>query len=982
MSSEAVAQATAATTSPEHGVPTSSATPTPPPSKGGGAGGGGGGEQQQVPFQMIPPGHFFANPFLNPYIPTAGAPAQEGEAQPQMVFSPAQYQEVMHHYFQQMMAASGAQFPIPFPMQFQPALQQPRPSSQASSSHRSEDDNGRQTAGSVVSSNVSPNHREVRPAEDSTETSGVVQNNDELLVPTSTSSDVTIGDVIEKSDSPENSQESAGGEEKSEEKRKLSGDRTDSLIRKQMSEMEKEITRRSQNKNIKTIDDDGLAELIGGSSTRTVADDFSPFVDKSGLSYTAPAPPSTEKSAPKESLNQLRSSFNLPDDSTTVGPVGPSTVPQQSQQFANNSMFMANAGNFVQNAFPIGVTMTPQATFGAAPGFQMMQPHQHNLFMQQPNPTFVNNGTNPFLQTQATLPNFVQNGTAPLVPTVSAQQFTPEQLAAAFAQQQIAQSAAPTPFDSPPPSMPSTSSGPSGALAPPPPPSHPIPRRVSGNGWPEENKENGTSTSTTNGAQSVPAAAGTDDPVWVLRDSYLKKMQREQRTSEEEEMSWQEAATAAQEAAENGGGDDQEEQETDRLLNGGTTGASTKGAERRGSVDKKKNSKETMVHEPAVLIEGVLFRARYLGSTQMLCESRGSKAARMAQAQEAVARVKAPEGDVQPSTEIDLFISTEKIMVLNTDLQRISDTDVRQDILMDHALRTISYIADIGDLVVLMARRMSTSHSDESCSDGDSSGGGVRKTPKVICHVFESDEASFIAQSIGQAFQVAYVEFLRANGIDDPSYLRQIDYQEVLNSQELLGDELEMFAKKETQKEVVVPKKAGEPLGIVVVESGWGSMLPTVVLAHMNPVGPAAHSNKLNIGDQIININGISLVGLPLSAAQTQIKNMKTATAVRMTVVSTPPVVEVRIRRPDTKYQLGFSVQNGVICSLLRGGIAERGGIRVGHRIIEINGTSVVAVAHDRIVNMLATAVGEIHMKTMPTSMFRLLTGQEQPQYI
>lgn len=59
------------------------------------------------------------------------------------------------------------------------------------------------------------------------------------------------------------------------------------------------------------------------------------------------------------------------------------------------------------------------------------------------------------------------------------------------------------------------------------------------------------------------------------------------------------------------------------------------------------------------------------------------------------------------------------------------------------------------------------------------------------------------------------------------------------------------------------------------VESGWGSMLPTVVLAHMNPVGPAARSNQLNVGDQIININGISLVGLPLSAAQTNIKNVK-----------------------------------------------------------------------------------------------------------
>lgn len=53
----------------------------------------------------------------------------------------------------------------------------------------------------------------------------------------------------------------------------------------------------------------------------------------------------------------------------------------------------------------------------------------------------------------------------------------------------------------------------------------------------------------------------------------------------------------------------------------------------------------------------------------------------------------------------------------------------------------------------------------------------INKVPRVICHVFESEEASFIAQSIGQAFQVAYVEFLRANGIDDPAYLREIDYQ-------------------------------------------------------------------------------------------------------------------------------------------------------------------------------------------------------------
>jgi len=46
------------------------------------------------------------------------------------------------------------------------------------------------------------------------------------------------------------------------------------------------------------------------------------------------------------------------------------------------------------------------------------------------------------------------------------------------------------------------------------------------------------------------------------------------------------------------------------------------------------------------------------------------------------------------------------------------------------------------------------------------------------------------------------MEFLKANGIEDQSFVREMDYQEVLNSQEIFGDELQMFAKKELQKEV------------------------------------------------------------------------------------------------------------------------------------------------------------------------------------
>jgi hypothetical protein len=115
---------------------------------------------------------------------------------------------------------------------------------------------------------------------------------------------------------------------------------------------------------------------------------------------------------------------------------------------------------------------------------------------------------------------------------------------------------------------------------------------------------------------------------------------------------------------------------------------------------------------------------------------------------------------------------------------------------MDHTLRTISYIADIGDLLVLMARRRVLSNMEDPTESA------IKRLPKMICHVFESEEAQFIAQSIGQAFQVAYMEFLKANGIEDSSFVKEMDYQEVLNSQEIFGNELEMFAKKEKQKEV------------------------------------------------------------------------------------------------------------------------------------------------------------------------------------
>ncbi|KAM9848631.1 amyloid-beta A4 precursor protein-binding family A member 3 [Aulostomus maculatus] len=377
--------------------------------------------------------------------------------------------------------------------------------------------------------------------------------------------------------------------------------------------------------------------------------------------------------------------------------------------------------------------------------------------------------------------------------------------------------------------------------------------------------------------------------------------------------------------------------------------------------------------DPEDLLDGVIFGAKYLGSTQIKSERNPSTNARMTQAQEAVDRIKAPEGESQPMTEVDLFISTQRIKVLSAD---------RQEAMMDHALQMISYIADIGDIVVLMARRKRKGQDGASPSNSSpSSSSGSQKKCLMICHVFSSEDAQIIAQAIGQAFGVAYQQFLLANGIK-ASDLRPGEYSDYLESQELYNGDLAHFSDSQNLRDVIITKAPGEILGLAVVESGWGSILPTVMVANLLHGGPAERSGELSIGDRIMSVNSTSLVGLPITTCQNIIRDLKSQKYVKLSIVHCPPVTMAIIRRPDPKFQLGFSVEDGIICSLMRGGIAERGGIRVGHRIIEINGQSVVATPHEKIIQILTNAVGEIHLKTMPASTYRLLTGQEQPVFL
>lgn len=139
---------------------------------------------------------------------------------------------------------------------------------------------------------------------------------------------------------------------------------------------------------------------------------------------------------------------------------------------------------------------------------------------------------------------------------------------------------------------------------------------------------------------------------------------------------------------------------------------------------------------------------------------------------------------------------------------------------------------------------------------------------------------------------MAYVEFLKANGIElseaelaaatagerggldggGADGAAGMDGASNLLSEQLLGAQLRKLSSRDGGRLVTVTKARGEPLGIVLVDAGWGALLPTPLLANMAPNAPAARSGQLNIGDQFLAVNGQSLVGLPLASCQQIVK--------------------------------------------------------------------------------------------------------------
>ncbi|XP_062699732.1 protein lap4 isoform X3 [Aedes albopictus] len=187
-----------------------------------------------------------------------------------------------------------------------------------------------------------------------------------------------------------------------------------------------------------------------------------------------------------------------------------------------------------------------------------------------------------------------------------------------------------------------------------------------------------------------------------------------------------------------------------------------------------------------------------------------------------------------------------------------------------------------------------------------------------------------------------------------------------------------------TETEVVLPKDQGS-LGFSIIGgtdhscTPFGAHEPGIFISHIVPGGIAALSGKLRMGDRILKVNGTDVTGATHQEAVMEL--LRPCDEIKLTVQHDPLPAgfqEVQIVKLEGE-RLGMHIKGGLngqrgnpldqadegvfISKINSSGAAKRDGrLRVGQRILEVNGISLLGATHQEAVNALRASGGTLHL--------------------
>ncbi|XP_058827310.1 protein lap4-like isoform X3 [Topomyia yanbarensis] len=185
-------------------------------------------------------------------------------------------------------------------------------------------------------------------------------------------------------------------------------------------------------------------------------------------------------------------------------------------------------------------------------------------------------------------------------------------------------------------------------------------------------------------------------------------------------------------------------------------------------------------------------------------------------------------------------------------------------------------------------------------------------------------------------------------------------------------------------EEVILPKDQGS-LGFSIIGgtdhscTPFGAHDPGIFISHIVPGGIAALSGKLRIGDRILKVNGTDVTSATHQEAVMEL--LRPCDEIKLTVQHDPLPAgfqEVNLVKQEGE-RLGMHIKGGLngqrgnpldpadegvfISKINSTGAAKRDGrLRVGMRILEVNGVSLLGATHQEAVNALRASGGVLHM--------------------
>nr|CAD7569587.1 unnamed protein product [Timema californicum] len=185
--------------------------------------------------------------------------------------------------------------------------------------------------------------------------------------------------------------------------------------------------------------------------------------------------------------------------------------------------------------------------------------------------------------------------------------------------------------------------------------------------------------------------------------------------------------------------------------------------------------------------------------------------------------------------------------------------------------------------------------------------------------------------------------------------------------------------------EEVALLKEGGSLGFSIIGgtdhscTPFGAKEPGIFISHVVPGGIAAKSGKLRMGDRILQVNGEDIT--KLSHQEAVMLLLKHKDEIRLTVQHDPLPEGFQalriVKAPGEK--LGMHIKGGLrghrgnpldrtdegvfISKINSGGAAKRDGrLKVGMRLLEVNGVSLLGASHQEAVNVLRSCGNDIHI--------------------